>query len=185
MTDDTKRVPPLIAYEQLEKDFKEKHGIDLGDVIGHDAHFDAWHAAKGLPEQDDEGTDKGASSIFWTQYEEDPEGEEAAPAAVNFWHWLLNAFEFIPWKEHDGHREKDVPVMDGMVVLSEDPTDESLAQDRARMEAQTGDLPDELWKGLEAEIRQEPLRTRKIAEIVKQIVDDHGGPIRIQMKVSR
>ena len=176
MTDETtlpKPLPPMVTYEQVEAEFKE-NGVDLRDMLESQGHFDRWRIAKGLPSVDADGKDGGSSAIYMQMYMDDPEGEAARPAYIDFWHWLMDAYEPFPWVEGKNERHKDVPLANGVFPPRADLTEQDLSSLRERIEAKSEPMPEDAWRGLRRHASEGPLRQRKAAETVATIVARHG-----------
>jgi hypothetical protein len=166
-------VVPTLRYEDLEKSFKER-GVDLRDLSGADGHFDRWRRANRLPTRDIDGAHHGSSKIFFTLYRNDPEGLAACPPNVDFWHWLLEVAKSVPWTEGPGCRWKTVPLACGVFSKPDDPGEDEIAAARARTEARTGPLDEEMWTSFRRDLVAQAPAARLSADVAERIVAEHG-----------
>ena len=183
---------PVIGFDELEREYAGR-GVQLRDLMGSSGHFRAWRRRRGLPRTDPEGKDEGSSRIYMQMYREDPEGEDACPPYVDLWHWLLKAYEPMPWGATPGYRHKTVPLAKGVFQSVPEVTEEEIADARRRLEAHAGQpLSDEMWKPTADHLRQGPIRSAKSIGMIDEIVTERGvdvgseyGPmVLLRMQVS-
>lgn len=165
---------PVLDYAHIEAEYLER-GIRLRDMMKSDGHFYRWRQKKGLPKEDEEGKDEGSSRLYMKMYQEDPNGEGSRPPHVDFWHWLLERFETIPWRESRSERTKVVPITAGAFPAIPAMTQDALRQARLRVEAKVGSpLDDEMWAPTERMLKERPLCHQKGLEIMTEIAERHG-----------
>jgi hypothetical protein len=177
LTQDAVDAMKRIPFSEIEKDMLSRHGIEIRDALGMLGHREAWEKAdasrvKGLD-------DHAISSLYLTA----PDGDAARPAYADFWHWLLDAFEFVPWTETESRRTKSVPILKGMVMPERAPNELELAKARKRLEAGGQPLPEEAWLHFARNACDAPKRSESAERIVDMIVEDNGGPVVIEMTV--
>ena len=68
-------------------------GISAYDVSGRAGSFDSWCDSKGYGQTDPHGKHRGASQIWFAEYQSDPDGYCKEAPRRNLWHWFLNQFE--------------------------------------------------------------------------------------------
>ena len=180
---------PVVDFDEVEREYRSR-GVELRDLAGADGHFDRWADANGLPGTGEEGRDRGSSRTMFRRYREAADGEAACPPRIDFWHFLLDFADGVPWIEGRGERRKEVTVHPAMVPVPADPTAEELAAGRARIEAANGPIPDEAWAGVAGEEMQRRVRAARAKEIIAEIagrhgvdLGEHGRAVRIMMKV--
>ena len=84
------------TYDELEQHVWERHQIVLRDVRDSDSHFGQWADKKGytINKKDPQGKYRSSSQIWWSEYMTDPEGNDTRPPYLDFWHWLIEAFDY-------------------------------------------------------------------------------------------
>lgn len=176
---------PIVPYDEIRTRF-EADGIDLGDIHGSSRHFTAWHARNGLAETDAEGKHFSSSSLFMTQYDAAPDGRSERPAYVNFWHWLIDVYDCVPWKEMARGRSKLVYLDCGMHHPRTPPTEGELQAAIARLTCKIP-MPHDMRTSVEAQLRldigEQAVRHNESLKIVERIHDLYGDHIRIRMTV--
>lgn len=187
---------PTILFETIEEDYRAK-GIEITDVNGllgsgeKSGHFERWHKAKGLPDFDSEGKHFLSSKIFFSDYQNDPEGEPAANLYVNLWHYLLQISEPFEWTETDSERRKIAPIVSGLLIVQPDLPDEDLEKARKELEAK-GTLTDEMFEHyikIRRERHKQDIEAKRLMEEVIEHygveVEEYGKILFIEMVVER
>lgn len=177
LTQETVDTMKRIPFSELEKDMLSRHGIEIRDALGMLGHRETWEEANASRL---EGLDDAEVS---TLYLTDPDGDAARPAYADFWHWLLDAFDFVPWIETESRRTKSVPILQGMVMPETAPDENQLAEARRRLEAGGRPLPEEAWLHFARNACDAPKRSESAERIVDMIVADNGGPVVVEMTV--
>lgn len=176
---------PTISYDDISARF-ERDGIKLGDVKRSSRHFEDWHRSHGLPRVDADGNETGSSQIFMQQYDAAPDGRAVRPPYVNFWHWLLDAYEDVPWCETPGGRTKIVPLKRGMHLPRPARTPEEVDTAIAKLIGDT-DLPVDMRRSLADHVRQDfvdrDVRHDECLAIVEIVLDIYGDDIFVLMEV--
>lgn len=159
---------PSVEYDDISKAYAAK-GIDIRDLMRSEGHFRKWCRKHGEDENDRDA---------FQRYQGAPDGEDACPPYVDFWHWLLKAYDSFPWQEETGSRHKLVPLTMAMFVPSVEITEEEIAAGRRRLEERMGEsISDEMWKPLARDARQGPVRHERSLKIAGQIIEEHGRDI--------
>lgn len=176
---------PTVAYDDIRSRF-EAEGVRIGDVHRALEHFVEWHAGRGLPDRDPDGLPVGSSRIFMSMYDDAPDGRAQRPPYVNFWHWLLAAYEHVDWEETPQGRRKTVSLKRGMhrprAPLSDDEATTAIA-------ALLGGtvLPEEMRKSVDEHVRQDladlVVRHNECLKIVDVVLDRYGDEILVLMSV--
>ena len=167
-----------ISFEKIQEDYEAK-GIDITDVnnyLGSGAkpgHFEKWHASKGLPTHDEDGTHFRSSKIFYTQYQNDPKGKSAAPLYVNLWHYLLKISEIIPWNEGECKRSKTTPAAEFMLTVAKDILDDDIEDLRRRIDPE-GELPDNIFDHHVNNLRILHRQDIEARKLMLEIIDTYG-----------
>lgn len=80
-------------YHELFEYLQEKFDIDVNDFAGSCQHFYTWCDSRGYGEKDPEGKRRGASNIWFAEYQKAPDGEKKCPPYLDFTHWLADQYE--------------------------------------------------------------------------------------------
>lgn len=75
-------------------DFLEnKHQVKYRDWSHSQKHFNSWCDSKGYGKIDPSGKPRVASTIWYSEYKQDPKGEKVCPPYQDFWHFIISIHE--------------------------------------------------------------------------------------------
>lgn len=176
---------PTVSYDDIRSRFEED-GVRIGDVHRSHEHFVDWHARHDLPDRDADGMAIGSSRIFMSMYDAAPDGRAQRPPYVNFWHWMLDAYEDVEWDETPQGRRKTVLLSRGMHQPRAPLSDEEATAAIAAMLGSTV-LPKDMRQSIDEHVRQDlsdlVVRHNESLRIVDVILDQYGDEILVLMSV--
>lgn len=96
-----KRPREAYDYREVISYLERKYRFSADDFSSAMKHFDQWCDARGYGSTDPEGTRRGSSKVWFTEYQRAPDGKKKCPPHQSFWHWIVadgeigNGSEFI------------------------------------------------------------------------------------------
>jgi len=80
-------------YAEVISFIEKKHNINTRDYAHSDIQFNEWCDSKGYGQKDTAGQDRGASQIWFAEFQREiTDGLVFERPYQDFWHWLVDAF---------------------------------------------------------------------------------------------
>ena len=83
----------MMEFLEEKYNFKSREFTGIPSTMDYDRHFDNWCDSKNLPKKDSKGKDRHISKEFLEMYAKDPDGENAKPPYMDYWHYLCDLCE--------------------------------------------------------------------------------------------
>lgn len=146
-------------------------------------HFEDWHRSRGLPGTDADGYTIGRSRIFMQQYDAAPDGRAVRPPHVDFWHWLLETYEHVHWRDTHRGRAKTVSLKRGMHVPQAARTPTEIDEAVAKLLDDTPCMRMRVKDHIRQDLLDRDVQHNECVAIVDRIHDIYGDDIQVLMKV--
>lgn len=161
--------PTVVTFKELSDHFKSKYKIDLTDVNSSEGHFNTWLRSTGQRKATRSPEDERQMAA----YTKHPQGHRIEPEYFNFWHWLVEKSETVPWETTSGGRQKLFPLSLGLVTT---PSEEDV-EHRALMMQMQKDYGQGWYQ-------KKSFGVVEADDILTKIFADYGPKVSVLMSVS-
>ena len=170
--------PEPMSYETIRA-WLLHQGVDHDDMLHAGDHFETWRVAAGLPALDESGRKASESPSINETYRNAPDGEALRPPYAYFAHWLLLAYEHVPWVDDEGVRTKIVILRRHDHSRLPEATDAEIEERTAEAmeDADMLDLPDDIEDHVREDIRWSATRHNAALAIVDLVLDRYGDAL--------